>query len=127
MKRKRVLLLGTLGLTLVLGVYLVMRASREAHEGSPQASQVETAAKIIQAKTVTIPIEGMTCAACVASVKKALKAIDGVTATEVSLEHRNVRVHYLDAKVSPQHLVAAINNLGYKAGTPQTSSTESKR
>src|SRR5438445_74763 len=38
------------------------------------------------AGTVAIPIEGMTCASCAAQVKKALRALDGVSDVEVSLE-----------------------------------------
>ena len=70
-------------------------------------------------KTVTIPIEGMSCSACAARVKRTLKAMDGVAEVEISLEHRNARVRYVEGKVSPERLVAAINQLGYKAGTPR--------
>jgi copper chaperone CopZ len=71
-------------------------------------------------KTVTIPIEGMSCSACAARVKRTLKAIDGVIEAEINLEHRNARVRYVESKISPERLVAAINQLGYKAGTPRT-------
>ncbi|MBI3950075.1 MAG: heavy-metal-associated domain-containing protein [Acidobacteria bacterium] len=97
-----------LALGVAVGTYVAVRTTQE----QPPAT-VSNA----QAKTVTIPIEGMTCAACVASVKKTLKSMDGVTEVEVSLEHRRARVRYLDAQVSPERLVAAINELGYKAGT----------
>jgi copper chaperone CopZ len=60
----------------------------------------------------------MVCASCTASVKKTLKSIEGVTEVEVSLERRQARVRYVEAKVSPKALVAAINELGYKAGVP---------
>jgi copper chaperone CopZ len=70
------------------------------------------------AGTVAIPIEGMTCASCAAQVKKALRALDGVSDVEVSLEHRIARVRYAPDKVTPEDLVGAINHLGYKAGPP---------
>jgi len=63
-------------------------------------------------KTVVIPVEGMACVACAASVKRALKAIDGVAAVEVNLEKRNAQVTYIPAKVTPDGLVAAIKKLG---------------
>ena len=69
-------------------------------------------------KTVLIPVEGMACIACAASVKRALEAIDGVAEVEVNLERRNARVTYTPGKVAPEGLVAAINRLGYRAGTP---------
>jgi copper chaperone CopZ len=72
-----------------------------------------------EVKTVVIPVEGMACVACAASVKRALKAIDGVAQVEVNLERRSARVTYAPAKVAPDRLVAAINKLGYRAGTPK--------
>lgn len=69
-------------------------------------------------KSVLIPIEGMTCGVCAARVRKTLKAIDGVTDAAVDLEHRNARVNYVETKTSSDQLIAAINKLGYKAGTP---------
>lgn len=70
-------------------------------------------------KTVVIPVEGMACIACAASVKRALKAIDGVSEVEVNLAQRVARVTYAPAKVAPDRFVAAINKLGYRAGTPK--------
>jgi len=35
--------------------------------------------------TITVPVEGMTCASCVLRVEKALKKVDGVTAATVNL------------------------------------------
>jgi len=78
-------------------------------------------------KTVTIPIEGMSCAACAARVKKTLKEIPGVQAVELNLERRNAQVRYLDSGVSPERLVTAINQLGYKAGTPTLAGTKIAR
>lgn len=74
-------------------------------------------------QTVTIPIEGMSCAACAARVKKTLKEIPGVRAVELNLEHRSAQVRYLDGQVSPERLMAEINQLGYKAGTPTLAGT----
>ena len=70
-----------------------------------------------QVRTMIIPVEGMACIACAASVKR--KAIDGVSDVEVNLEARSARVTYAPAKVAPDSLVAAINKLGYRAGTPK--------
>jgi len=72
-----------------------------------------------EVRTVVIPVEGMACVACAASVKRALKAIDGVATVEVSLERRSAQVTYMPAKVTPERLVAAITRLGYRAGVPR--------
>jgi copper chaperone CopZ len=52
-------------------------------------------------------------------VKRTLKAIDGVSEVEVNLERRSARVTYAPGRVAPEKLVAAINRLGYRAGTPR--------
>lgn len=67
---------------------------------------------------VTISIEGLVCSSCTARVKRALESIAGVTKVEVSLQRRETKVRYVETKVSPSSFVAAIDQLGYKAGTP---------
>lgn len=101
-------------LTVVVGVSLFVRA-RQGQAQSP-ASQLDT-------RVVTIPVEGMVCLACTARVKSALKAINGVTEVEVNLAGRDVRVEYLEGKVSAGQLVSAINRLGYRAGPPKAGET----
>ena len=70
-------------------------------------------------KTVDIPVDGMACVVCAASVRKTVKSLDGVSRVEVSLEKRSARVTYADGRISPERIVAAIDKLGYKAGTPR--------
>lgn len=69
-------------------------------------------------KTVVIPVEGMSCVACTARVKKTLTSIAGVGDVQVSLAERNARVRFDPSRLAPDRLVAAINGLGYNAGTP---------
>lgn len=70
-------------------------------------------------KIVVMPVEGMSCVACAARVKKGLKEIDGVADVEVNLAERNARVRFAPSKLSPNRLVAAVNGLGYRAGAPR--------
>jgi copper chaperone CopZ len=70
-------------------------------------------------KTVVIPVEGMACVVCAATVKKTVKSLAGVSRVEVSLEKRGAQVTYAPDKLSPDTIVAAINKLGYKAGSPR--------
>lgn len=58
-------------------------------------------------------IEGMTCAACVARVEKALGAVDGVTAS-VSLATERARVEAPEG-VDDATLIAAVRSAGYDA------------
>lgn len=70
-------------------------------------------------EAVTIPVEGMSCGACAARIKKALKTLAGVASVEVSLERRDVSVRYLPEKISPKRLASEITGLGYKATLPE--------
>lgn len=83
--------------------------------GDQQVSETDSPA----AASIVIPVEGMSCAACVARVKKALKAIKGVSEVRVSLEKREMEIRYESKKTSPEKLAKAIDDLGYKAGTPR--------
>jgi len=100
--------------TAILLVILVVSVSFFVRTRRGQAQPVSPSGTLV----VTIPIEGLVCSSCAARVKRALEAIDGVTKVEVSLQRREARVRYVEAKVSPNALVVAIDELGYKAGTP---------
>ena len=70
------------------------------------------------AQTVSIPVEGMSCASCAASVKRTAEALNGVRVAEVDLAKRRARIEYIEAKTSPEQIAAAIEELGYKTGSP---------
>lgn len=65
------------------------------------------------AKTVTLSVSGMTCAACPITVKKALSKVAGVSKITVSAEMREVIVVFDDAKTSVQKLTKATEDAGY--------------
>ena len=48
-----------------------------------------------------LPIEGMTCAACVNRVSKGLTALDGVDSADVNLATHQATVRYAPARVDP--------------------------
>lgn len=65
------------------------------------------------AKTVTLAVPGMSCAACPITVKKALSRVDGVIKTDVSLEKHTAVVTYDDAKTDTFALIQATTDAGY--------------
>src|SRR6187431_3292575 len=67
---------------------------------------------------VTLPVEGMTCAACQANVQRALTATPGVAKAAVNLMTHEATVHYDPAATNPEQLVAAINDTGYVSHLP---------
>lgn len=64
-------------------------------------------------RTVTLKVENMTCALCPVTVRKALKAIDGVQKVEVSFANKTAIVLFEDGKTTIPALTAATTNAGY--------------
>ena len=62
---------------------------------------------------IRIPIQGMTCASCVARVEKALRNVPGVDRAEVNLATESASVR-LAADANPETLVAAVRKAGYE-------------
>jgi copper ion binding protein len=79
----------------------------------------ETHQMVNDEKKVIIPIEGMSCMSCVATVKKTLSGMDGVKEVNVSLKDKNATVKFDPKKISSEQLQEAVNKLGYKASKPQ--------
>jgi Cu+-exporting ATPase len=69
-------------------------------------------------ETITLPVEGMTCAACQASVQRALNAAPGVKKAAVNLMLHEATVDYDPAATGPQQLVEAVNATGYASRLP---------
>jgi Cu+-exporting ATPase len=61
---------------------------------------------------VTLVIDGMTCASCVARVEKALTHVPGVTSASVNLATEKARI---DGAAPPAALLAAVEAAGYAA------------
>ena len=64
-------------------------------------------------RDITLRIVGMTCAACVAAVEKALKRVDGVEDAVVNLATEKAFVRYNPKKVSILDLRQAVKDAGY--------------
>lgn len=62
----------------------------------------------------TLTVEGMKCGGCVAAVREALEAIDGVRDVDVSLEDGRATVSAGEA-VPRARLIAAVEHAGYRA------------
>lgn len=67
-----------------------------------------------QSQTIDLDVLGMTCAACVRRVEKALSKQDGVAAASVNLVTHRASVQYDPARVDPDALSRAIVQAGYQ-------------
>ena len=66
-------------------------------------------------QTQILDVEGMSCAACVGHVTRALQALDGVQTAEVSLTDKRAVVAYDPARVQVGQMIAAVAEEGYEA------------
>ena len=78
------------------------------------AAAVRQAGYDVATTEVTLQVEGMTCASCVARVEKALRRVPGVTAASVNLATEKATVRALST-VSVAALQAAVAQAGYTA------------
>jgi len=66
-------------------------------------------------REIVIPIGGMTCASCAATVEKAISSLEGVVEVFVNLATERALVKYNPRKVRISQIRAAINHAGYQA------------
>ena len=70
-------------------------------------------AQIDEPRTITLPIEGMTCASCVGRVERALSKTDGVIQVSVNLATERAEVRYDGGRIAPVAVAEAIERTGF--------------
>jgi Cu+-exporting ATPase len=80
----------------------------------PLLSAVQDAGYEVGTEKVVLPIDGMTCAACVAHVQEALEELDGVVQVNVNLATERALVEYVPGLVDIEELKRAVSNAGYE-------------
>jgi Cu+-exporting ATPase len=87
---------------------------------------IEGAGYGLKQRTLSLGIEGMSCASCVGRVEKALKKVPGVASAEVNLATEAASVTLL-ASSDPAALLAAVAKAGYRARLAQDAAPERPR
>jgi P-type Cu+ transporter len=87
------------------------------------ATEVERAAnpnagQAAETCTVTLPVIGMSCAACQSHVERALRGTAGVREASVNLLTNSARVTYSPAAAKIDDLIASVRDAGYDAAPP---------
>jgi P-type Cu+ transporter len=77
-------------------------------------STVQDAGYEIRTEKVDIPVGGMTCASCVATIEEALKQTEGVVSASVNLATERATVVYVPTRVTLADLKNAIVDAGYE-------------
>ena len=75
----------------------------------------------MSAKQVTLPIQGMTCASCVAHVAHGLEQVPGVAEVQVNLATEKATVTFDNGPVPLTTLVQAVQETGYDVATEKIS------
>src|SRR5258706_5667525 len=70
-----------------------------------------------ETKQLTLPITGMTCANCVATVERNLKKLDGVQNAMVNLSSERAIVEFEPAKLKLADMIARVDHAGYGVAT----------
>ncbi|MEX2156400.1 MAG: heavy metal translocating P-type ATPase [Gemmatimonadales bacterium] len=65
---------------------------------------------------IVLPIEGMTCASCAATVQEALAGASGVTAAGVNFATNKAAIEYDDAQTNVSLLIKTVREAGYNSG-----------
>ena len=68
-------------------------------------------------KQIILPVQGMTCASCVAHVERALKQVPGVSEANVNLATERASVQFAPEQAKIHDLVAAVREAGYDVAT----------
>ncbi|HEX6212864.1 MAG TPA: cation transporter, partial [Methylomirabilota bacterium] len=94
--------------------------SRERALGTVEGPEAVPAAQAPAATPVqvSLPVEGMTCAACQANVQRVLRRQPGVLDATVSLLLKQATVRFDPGVVQPADLVEAIRRTGYESSVP---------
>lgn len=64
-------------------------------------------------KQLTLPITGMTCANCVATIERNLKRLEGMQAANVNLAAERASVEFDPAKLTQADIIARVERAGY--------------
>lgn len=75
-------------------------------------------------QTLTLPVEGMTCASCVARVEKALEKTDGIESANVNLATEKVTISFDASKADMSQMSKAVEEAGYKLILPQRNAVD---
>ena len=78
-------------------------------------------------ESVTLPVVGMTCAACQHYVEEALRTTAGVSDVRVDLMAHRARVVFDPTVAPPEKLIAAIRQAGYDAVLPRPGAAAAAR
>jgi len=70
-----------------------------------------------EAKTITLPVTGMTCANCAAAIERNVRKLPGVNVANVNLASEKLTVTYDPAELDEHGIMARVEHIGYGVPT----------
>ncbi len=78
----------------------------------------------VPSTTITLPVEGMTCASCVRRVEKAIEKVEGVQSVAVNLATESATISGITGSLSRSAIEEAVIGAGYSIGERSAGSTD---
>ena len=103
-------------------VQMVTLGPTRRREAAPALTGTDTAKT--RSQSLTIPIEGMSCASCVAKIEQGLQATPGVLRASVNLATEQATVDYQPGTTTLATIADSIRSLGYTPVMPAARKTE---
>lgn len=76
---------------------------------------IESIGYKVEKDTVTLNLEGMSCASCAANIEKILNRTEGVISASVNFPLEKAVVEFDSARISVREIIAAVQGIGYGA------------
>lgn len=76
-------------------------------------------------QTTTLPVIGMDCASCAATISKVLKKTPGISQCDVNLASEKAKISFDDSKINPVQMNEILKPYGYSFITPEINKTNS--
>ncbi len=76
---------------------------------------IESIGYKVEKDTVTLTLEGMTCASCAANIEKVLNRTDGVISASVNFPLEKAVVEFDSSRISVREIIASVQRIGYGA------------
>lgn len=91
------------------------------------AKAVADAGYEVMAEKVSLPVQGMTCASCVAHIEEALGGLNGVLRTSVNFATEKATVEFIPGVVDVAAMRRAVAEVGYEALAPEEEGVDKEK
>lgn len=102
----------------------IVRGMTKAVSTNQSVDRSNGRASLVYSTTITLSIEGMSCASCVGRVERALKEVPGVKDAAVNLATERAMIN---GSAAPSALIAAVEGVGYVARERQETASNDDR